>query len=79
MNTLPPAILDAFLDHGTVAQTIDEDVDIARKQLGTLSDLGIDLGEVARKLQDEGVDSFAKSFEALMESIREKRERLLAG
>ncbi len=78
VNTLPPAILDAFLDHGTVAQTIDEDVDIARKQLGTLSDLGIDLGDVTRKLQDDGVASFAKSFEALMDSIKEKREQLLA-
>ncbi|HEB30718.1 MAG TPA: transaldolase [Spirochaetes bacterium] len=77
VNTVPPATLDAFLDHGTVEQTIDKGAEEARKQLGTLSDLGINLGEVARKLQDDGVDSFAKSFEALMESIHEKRERLL--
>lgn len=65
VNTLPPATLDAFLDHGTVANTIDEGVDFARKQLDTLSDLGIDLGEITRKLQDDGVASFAKSFETL--------------
>lgn len=78
VNTIPPATLNAYREHGAVEQTIGKGVDDALKQLVRLADLGIDLNAVTQKLQDEGVDSFAKSFEALMESIREKRERLQA-
>jgi transaldolase len=78
VNTIPPATLNTYLEHGAVEQTIGEGVDDARKQLAKLADLNIDLNAVTQKLQDDGVASFAKSFEALLDSIREKQERLLA-
>lgn len=76
VNTLPPATLDAFLDHGQVAETIETSLDEARALLAQLADLGIDLNAIMQKLQDDGVASFAKSFESMMDSIRSKRERL---
>ena len=79
VNTVPLGTLNAFLDHGKVAVTIDTQLDEARADLERLSELGIDLGAVTQKLQDDGVMAFAKSFETLMASIGEKRNRLVAG
>jgi transaldolase/glucose-6-phosphate isomerase len=76
VNTLPPATLNAFLDHGTVAATLEADVAEARADLERLADLGIDLDEVTDELLDEGVEKFARPFASLMESIEEKVERL---
>ena len=71
-------INSSFIEQWELKALIDEGADIAQKQLGTLTDLGIDLGAVTRKLQDDGAASFAKSFETFMESIKEKRDQLLA-
>ncbi|TEU14783.1 MAG: bifunctional transaldolase/phosoglucose isomerase, partial [Anaerolineales bacterium] len=79
VDTVPPATLDAFHDHGTVALTLEEGLDEAREQLARLAELGLDLDAITQKLQDDGVAAFAKSFEALLTSIAEKRDRLLAG
>jgi transaldolase/glucose-6-phosphate isomerase len=78
VNTVPPATLQAFLDHGAAAPTLETGVDEARADLVRLDELGIDLFAITQKLQDDGVASFAKSFESLMASIAEKRDRLLA-
>ena len=77
VNTLPPATLEAYRDHGTVARTIDKDVGEAEEQLAALSKFGIDFGEVTRKLQVDGVASFAKSFEELLEALKKKRRTIL--
>lgn len=79
VNTLPPATLDDFLDHGTVAATVETDVDGARNRMAELAALGIDLDAITNKVLDEGVAAFAKSFEDLIASIAEKRRRLLDG
>jgi len=76
VNTLPPATLQAFLDHGKAEQTISSNLNEARKALSDLAELGIDLNEVNQKLQNDGVAAFIKSFETLMAAIAEKRERL---
>ena len=78
VNTLPPATLDAFRDHGTVADTLTADVAASRARLARLAELGIDLEAITRKLQDDGVASFAQAFEGLMASISERRDELLA-
>lgn len=78
VNTAPPDTIAAFKDHGNVAVTIDTDVDGARARLAALAELGIDLDRITQQLQDDGVASFAASFESLMNSVAEKRERLLA-
>lgn len=79
VNTLPPATLDDFLDHGTVAATVETDVDGARNRVAELATLGIDLDAITNKVLDEGVAAFAKSFEGLIASIAEKRRGLLDG
>ncbi|MEN6447255.1 MAG: transaldolase [Syntrophaceae bacterium] len=73
VNTLPPATLNAFLDHGEVALTLAMGLDEAKAQVGRLEVLGIDLAAVTKKLEEDGVGSFAKSFESLMSSITKKR------
>ncbi len=77
VNTLPPATLEAFLDHGHVAPTVETDLDGIRTRLSQLAELGIDLDAVTKKVLDEGVAAFAESFEGLIASIAEKRRRLL--
>ncbi|PNV82557.1 MAG: transaldolase [Desulfobacteraceae bacterium] len=77
VNTLPPATLDDFLDHGIVAATVETDVDGARIRMAELAERGIDLDAITSKVLNEGVAAFAKSFEGLMASVAEKRRRLL--
>jgi transaldolase/glucose-6-phosphate isomerase len=77
VNTVPPNTLEAFLDHGIVAETITKNVEVAETQLKELTRLGIDLEKITDKLQEDGVESFAKSFESLMDSIAEKRQKLM--
>ena len=77
VNTLPPATLEAFLDHGQVAPTVETDLDGVKARSSKLAQLGIDLDAITNKVLDEGVAAFAKSFEGLIASIAEKRRRLL--
>ena len=79
VNTLPPETLRTFLDHGTVARTVDSDLSEAQRQVDRLSELGIDLDAVTDRLLEEGVASFANSFATLIESIAEKRDQILSG
>ena len=79
VNTLPQETLEAFLDHGEVRLTIDEDLDGLQRAVQSLEDLGISLEQVTQELEQEGVAAFAKSYEALMETIQNKREGLQAG
>lgn len=72
VNTVPPPTLQAYLDHGKVHATLDEGIDMARDQIDKIAKLGIDLDAITDKLQKDGVDSFAKSFESLMGSIGDK-------
>jgi len=72
VNTIPEPTIAAFEDHGTVARTIDQDVDMAIGVLDGLGRLGVDLADVARTLEQEGVASFAKSFDDLTASLRAK-------
>ena len=79
VNTVPPATLNAYRDHGQVRQTLDSDLDQVNAQLEELSDLGIDLDSITQKLQDDGVAGFANSFAALMKSLSEKGDKLATG
>jgi len=72
VNTMPPKTMDAFRDHGTVADTLTQDVDGARHVMAEAQRLGLDLDGVTDLLVVEGVDSFAKSFDDLLESIAAK-------
>ena len=78
VDTVPPATIEAFLDHGTVALTLEVGLEEARAQLDRLADLGIDLEVIMQQLQDDGVAAFAQAFESLLASVGEKCARLLA-
>jgi transaldolase/glucose-6-phosphate isomerase len=78
VNTVPPATLNAFLDHGTVASTLGQGLDQAQSQLKRLAGLGIDLNAITQTLQKEGVASFADAFAALIAGVAHKRGLLRA-
>jgi len=73
VNTLPPATVEAFRDHGIVRSSLGEDLSAARQLFVRLGDLGIDIEKVGETLQKEGVKLFADSFETLMSSIAAKK------
>ncbi|MGD8625787.1 MAG: bifunctional transaldolase/phosoglucose isomerase, partial [Anaerolineae bacterium] len=79
VNTIPPDTLETFEAQGSVALTLEQDLEAARQQLARLAELGIDLDAVAETLQEEGVAAFARSFESLLDAVEEKVERLRAG
>jgi transaldolase len=76
VNTMPDSTVGDFLDHGTVARTVDVGVDEARRLEDELAAVGIDMADVARVLEDEGVASFAKSFDELVQSLTDKANAL---
>jgi transaldolase len=76
VNTMPDGTVADFMDHGTVARTVDEGVDAARQLIGDLAGAGIDMEDVSRTLESEGVGSFAKSFDELMQSLTDKANAL---
>ncbi|WP_419928697.1 transaldolase [Candidatus Poriferisocius sp.] len=79
VNTLPDATLEAFLDHGELARTVDADPATAQAVLDRVTDVGVDLEAVAHRLEDEGVSAFVKSFDDLIESLTATADRLMEG
>ncbi len=65
VNTIPEATLDAFEDHGTLARTLDDDVEGARATWAAVGEL-VDLDDVSKVLEVEGVAAFEKSFDELL-------------
>ncbi len=76
VNTMPPATIDAFRDHGVARRTIDEGVEGARRVLDGLADAGISLDEITDKLQAEGVEAFSKSFDQINETTAAKAAQI---
>jgi transaldolase len=77
VNTMPEATIDATRDHGVAAVTIDKKVDVAEAHMAELATIGVDLDKIlVRELVDEGVESFAKSFDSLIATIDEKARAL---
>ena len=69
VNTIPPATLDAFRDHGRVRESLVEDLDAARQVLAELERRGISFAAVTDRLLDEGVALFADAFEKLLAAV----------
>lgn len=78
VNTMPPATIDAFRDHGDTVRTVDAQMDVAKQQLADLAAAGIDLDDVTAQLLREGLASFEKSFETLTAGIAGKMTALRA-
>jgi transaldolase/glucose-6-phosphate isomerase len=76
VNTIPPKTMDAFRDHGTVARTLDANIDEAKHVLAEADRLGLDLNGVTEKLVEDGVKLFADAADALLGAIASKRAKL---
>ena len=77
VNTMPPATIDAFRDHGQVRSTLEADLGQAIILMEQLNMHGIDLEQVGEQLQLEGVNAFASSFIHLMQTIEQKTNALV--
>ena len=69
VNTIPPATLDAFRDHGKVRNTLTEGIDEARRTMETLAKVGISMKEATDKLTKDGVRLFAEAFDQLLAAV----------
>ncbi len=73
VNTVPPATLDAYRDHGTAAVTVMDNIEECENQIAEMEKLGISMASVTEELEAEGVKSFADAFTALFQTIEERR------
>lgn len=73
VNTVPPATLKAFLDHGSVGLQIESQMDEAKVTLASLQSLGIDLAQITSFLENDGVQKFKQAYQSLLETIETKR------
>jgi len=78
VNTLPPATMDAFRDHGVVARTVDTNDAAAEADLAALEAAGIPIAQVTAQLLAEGVASFQRSFDSLLAGLSRKTASLVA-
>lgn len=69
VNTMPPATIDAFRDHGRLRNSLTEDVAGAKKVMDDLGSAGISIKEVTDKLTDDGVKLFAEAFDKLLAAV----------
>ncbi len=78
VNTMPPATVKAFLDHGRVENTLERDVDAAHHTFEAFAKAGIDYDDIVETLEREGVQKFTASFRELIDGVAGKREQLAA-
>jgi transaldolase len=78
VNTLPDDTMDAFRDHGTLAQTVDSGVEEAQTVLDALTAVGVDYAAMTRQLQQEGVDKFVQPYQDLLSRIEQVCAELVA-
>ena len=79
VNTLPPDTFAAYRDHGRPEPRIEQAIAEAPARLRALSEAGVDLGQVTRALEVDGVAKFAASYRALLAGIESKTAALTAG
>jgi len=77
VNTMPPATIDAFRDHGKLAETLLANIDEAKGVLDRLERAGISLDAITRKLTEEGVRLFADAADKLLGAVADKRAAIL--
>jgi transaldolase len=76
VNTMPGKTMAAFLDHGSTERSVDKDLAGARKHMADLAKVGISIDAVTQQLENEGIDSFTKSFDSLLSGVEAKRAQL---
>ncbi len=75
VDTLPPATVEAFRDHGKPRLSLTEDLPGARKTMGDLAAVGISMKEVTGKLTKDGVKLFADAFDQLLQAVEKNTKR----
>ena len=75
VNTMPEDTLEAVRDHGDVADRISGTGEAAREQLESLTERGVDLAQITKELETEGVEKFVTSFDAAVETVAEAISR----
>ena len=78
VNTMPPATLVAFRDHGKARLTLEGGTEEARKMLASLAEVGVDLAAATRQLEDEGIVAFDQAYDKLLKGLKEKRDKIIA-
>ncbi|MDM8528085.1 bifunctional transaldolase/phosoglucose isomerase [Anaerolineales bacterium HSG24] len=78
VNTAPPATIEQFKDHGQAQATLEVDLEDAPAMIEKLVELGVDYDSATKKLQDDGVVSFANAFVDLLGTLEEKRETIVS-
>jgi transaldolase/glucose-6-phosphate isomerase len=79
INTMPPATVDAFRDHGRVRPSLEQNIAEAEEVMAQLERLGISIDAVTAQLIEEGVQRFAEDFDKLLGAVARKRTALLGG
>ena len=79
VNTVPPATLDAFRDHGKLRDSLEENIDDARRVLAELEKSGISLDAITAELVKDGVKLFADAADKLYGAVAHKRAAVIAG
>src|SRR5689334_1346823 len=77
VNTMPPTTMDAFRDHGKLADSLDTDIDEAKRVMDRLGEAGISIDAVTAKLVEDGVQAFADAFDKLLGAVARKRAKIL--
>jgi transaldolase len=75
VNTMPPATIDAFRDHGLLRNSLTEDIPGAAKTMADLERAGISMKQVTDKLTDDGVKLFADAFDKLLAAVAKSAEQ----
>jgi transaldolase len=73
VNTIPPATMDAFRDHGVVKRTLDADVAAADATMANLEKAGISMKKVTDQLLEEAIKLFADAFQKLLSAVEQKK------
>jgi transaldolase len=76
IDTVPLETIEAFRDHGIVANTLEEGLDKATETLSRLKIAGIDIDAITQQLEDEGIEKFNKPFEKLLQAIEDQKAKV---
>jgi transaldolase/glucose-6-phosphate isomerase len=79
VNTMPPATIAAYRDHGRPRWTLQEGIEDSKKLLEQLGPLGINFDAITQKLEDDGCEAFSRDYNKLLNVIEGKRRKILAG
>jgi len=78
VNTVPPATLNAFREHGKASLTLTRGLEECKQQLADIEAQGISLAQVTQELEDEGVKAFEDAFTALLDVVETRRKSAAA-